>query len=226
MSNVIVIGAQWGDEGKAKIVDWLAEHASWVVRCQGGCNAGHTVKHNGETFKFHLIPSGLLYDTKTCIIGSGTVIDPDVLRREMTDIESRGYSLKRLVISNRAHLTLPHHKAMDLAYEAKLAEKAGCKTIGTTGRGIGPTYMDKVGRLGLRTGDLLESDAVLRARLEEILTLKAPLLEAFGVDVPTVDALFAWCKDHAAALKPYIGDTVPLLDAAQQAGESLLFEGA
>ncbi|MDH4379434.1 MAG: adenylosuccinate synthase [Vampirovibrionales bacterium] len=226
MSNVIVIGAQWGDEGKAKIVDWLAEAAHWVIRCQGGCNAGHTVKHHGETFKFHLIPSGLLYENKTCIIGSGTVIDPDVLRREMTDIESRGYSLQRLVISNRAHLTLPYHKAMDLAYESKLAEKAGCKTIGTTGRGIGPTYMDKVGRLGLRTGDLLESDAVLRARLEEILTLKAPLLEAFEVDVPTVDALFAWCQDHAAALKPYIGDTVPLLDAAQQAGDSLLFEGA
>ncbi|MBY0405588.1 MAG: adenylosuccinate synthetase, partial [Cyanobacteria bacterium] len=161
MANVIVVGAQWGDEGKAKITDLLAEHADVVIRCQGGCNAGHTVMHQNQVFKFHLIPSGLLYSDKICVIGPGTVIDPAVLLKEIHSMQEKNYSLQHLKISDRAHLTLPEHTLLDQYQESHLATKK----IGTTGKGIGPTYMDKVGRLGLRMGDLLESESVLRERL-------------------------------------------------------------
>ncbi len=224
MANVIVVGAQWGDEGKAKIVDLLAERADVVVRCQGGCNAGHTVAHNGEVFKFHLIPSGLLYGDKICVIGPGTVIAASVLVQEIEEMQSKGYSTDNLKVSNRAHLTLPFHITLDQAQEA--ARSRGGK-IGTTGRGIGPTYMDKVGRTGLRLGDLYESETVLRNRLEEIVFLKQGLMaNVYNAPMETVDELYAYCREYAEKLAPYITDTVPLLHDAVVSGRHILFEGA
>lgn len=227
MSNVVVVGAQWGDEGKAKITDLLAEEADVVVRCQGGCNAGHTVQHNGQVFKFHLIPSGLLYSDKLCIVGPGTVIDPSVLIREIEEMNQKGYSTEALKLSNRAHLTLPDHIAQDKAQETNLAKKK----IGTTGRGIGPTYMDKVGRLGLRIGDLYEEPQVLRDRLLQIAGAKASWLEQNVDATPKtvenrVEEWFQYCQDYAVRLKPYVDDTVRILHEQVAQGKNILFEGA
>ncbi len=233
MPNVIVVGAQWGDEGKAKVVDLLAEHADVVVRCQGGCNAGHTVKHAGETYKFHLIPSGLLYGNKTCVIGPGTVIDPDVLLGEMADLQKRGISMDGLHISHRAHVTLPFHRELDGAVE-QLRQKAENDTgknacggqIGTTKKGIGPTYMDKVGRFGVRLVDILEPTEPLSARLQQILDFRGDTMQAQGVTPPSLDDLLAHCQRVAKELKPYITDTTPLLYKVAKQGKQLLFEGA
>lgn len=231
MPNVIVVGAQWGDEGKAKITDLLAEEADVVVRCQGGCNAGHTVQHNNEVFKFHLIPSGLLYSNKLCIVGPGTVIDPSVLLREIRSMEEKGYSTTDLKVSNRAHLTLPEHIALDKAQESQMASKK----IGTTGRGIGPTYMDKVGRLGIRIGDLFESEEVLKERLRHVATAKGIWMEKLlelGEDFSPKDvearvsAWYEYCKNYAKELGPYVDDTVVLVHEALDAGKNILFEGA
>jgi adenylosuccinate synthase len=222
-----VVGAQWGDEGKAKITDLLAEEADVVVRCQGGCNAGHTVQHNNQVFKFHLIPSGLLYPSKLCIVGPGTVIDPSVLIREIDEMVSKGYSVEGLRVSTRAHITLPEHILLDKAQESSLASKK----IGTTGRGIGPTYMDKVGRLGVRVGDLFEPDAVLRERLTQVAQAKKVAIDhALSPETKAVDALvdewFAYCKGYAQKLAPYVADTVTLLHQAKATGKNILFEGA
>ncbi len=233
MPNVIVVGAQWGDEGKAKVVDLLAEHADVVVRCQGGCNAGHTVKHAGETYKFHLIPSGLLYGNKTCVIGPGTVIDPDVLLGEMDDLKKRGIAMEGLHISHRAHVTLPFHRDLDGAVEAhrQQAENAAGKDacggqIGTTKKGIGPTYMDKVGRFGVRLVDILEPTEKLSARLQQILEFRGETMMAQGVTPPSLEDLLTHCQRVAKLLKPYITDTTPLLYKAAKASQQLLFEGA
>lgn len=224
MTNLIVVGAQWGDEGKAKIVDYLAESADVVVRSQGGCNAGHTVKHNGQTFKFHHLPSGLLYNNKLCVIGSGVVILPHVLAKELESIESQGYSLKGLRISNRAHVTLPFHNQQDNHLEGVASSKT---KIGTTGRGIGPTYMDKVARVGLRVCDLMEPAEVL---IEQLLTLeqqKRPVWEkVYNLPFPSIEELLSYCQQAKAILAPYVCDTVSLLAEAQQQGQNLLFEGA
>ncbi|MBK8190408.1 MAG: adenylosuccinate synthase [Vampirovibrionales bacterium] len=227
MANVIVVGAQWGDEGKAKIVDLLAERADVVVRCQGGCNAGHTVQYNGETFKFHLIPSGLLYPGKRCVIGSGTVIDPQALLAEIGEMSAKGYATDGLKISDRAHVTLPCHIALDKALEAS---RDGGK-IGTTGRGIGPTYMDKVGRLGVRIGDLYESDEILNERLSRLLQIMRPLLASLSpgenLDAYSVEAMMAFCRAYAEPLAPYVVDAVALLADTLAAPErDILFEGA
>lgn len=228
MANVIVVGAQWGDEGKAKVVDLLAERADVVVRCQGGCNAGHTVQHNGETFKFHLIPSGLLYAGKCCVIGSGTVIDPQALQQEIAGMLAKGYPADGLRISDRAHLTLPCHIALDSAMEASRHEGK----LGTTGRGIGPTYMDKVARLGLRVGDLYEDQAYLRQRLQGLLHSMRPLLQSLAPQTPLppleedIASLLAFCQHHADTLAPYVADAVALMSEAQAAGRHILFEGA
>lgn len=223
MANVVVVGAQWGDEGKAKITDLLASEADVVVRCQGGCNAGHTVKHNNEVFKFHLIPSGMLYPGKICMIGNGVVVDPAVLLREISELQERGYDVSGLKVSNRAHLTLPYHILLDNAQES---QGAGTK-IGTTGRGIGPTYMDKVGRYGLRIGDLYDPEATLRDRITRILSAKNPLLEkTYGLKATAVDELLAWCRKYADKLKPFVTDTVVGLHQAVTGGQTILFEGA
>ncbi|HMI72241.1 MAG TPA: adenylosuccinate synthetase, partial [Solirubrobacteraceae bacterium] len=149
MPGIVIVGAQWGDEGKGKIVDLLAERADMVVRFQGGNNAGHTIVRDGETWKFHLIPSGILYPGKTCVIGNGVVIDPAVLLGEIDAIRARGIDVSGLKISNRAHLIMPYHLMLDSAGEAKL----GKLSIGTTKRGIGPCYADKAARLGIRVQD-------------------------------------------------------------------------
>ncbi len=223
MANVVVVGAQWGDEGKAKVTDLLANEADVVVRHQGGCNAGHTVKHDGHTFKFHLIPSGMLYPDKLCMIGNGTVIDPSVLFREIEELQAKGYSLNNLKVSNRAHLTLPYHIALDKAAESAMADKK----IGTTGKGIGPTYMDKVGRYGVRVGDLYDPPEVLKERLQQLITLKAPILKTLLQTEPhTVDELYAFCQTYAEKLKPYVADTVVLLHEAVSQDRRILFEGA
>jgi adenylosuccinate synthase len=223
MANVVVLGAQWGDEGKAKIIDMLADNANMVVRCQGGCNAGHTVQCGKDVFKFHLVPSGMLYGGKHCLIGNGTVIHPDVLLGEIDTLQAKGYDTSLLKLSDRAHLTLPFHIELD-----KAAETAACqKKIGTTGRGIGPTYIDKVGRYGLRVGDLYEPETVLRERLLQIVEAKAPLLSLCPVGSKySAESLLSWCQTYADRLRPYVADTVSLLHEALERGESILFEGA
>jgi adenylosuccinate synthase len=224
MANVVVLGAQWGDEGKAKITDMLAAEADVVVRCQGGCNAGHTVKHGDDVFKFHLVPSGMLYGDKLCIVGNGTVIHPEVIIREIEELKSKGYNVNTLKISNRAHLTLPFHIDLDKAQESAMADKK----IGTTGRGIGPTYMDKVGRYGLRIGDLYDDEAVLRERLTQIVELKNTLIEKCYPHLPThtVEALMDWCRQYAEKLAPFVADTVALIHESLDQDASILFEGA
>lgn len=229
MPNVVVVGAQWGDEGKAKITDLLAESANVVVRCQGGCNAGHTVQHQGQVFKFHLLPSGLLYNNTTCIVGNGVVIDPTVLMREVRELTEKGYPLAGLKVSTRAHISLPEHITLDKAQESALASKK----IGTTGRGIGPTYMDKVGRLGLRVGDLYETEAVLKERLTQIATAKKVAIDAALADTgesksveQLVSEWYAFCQEYAVQLKPFVADTVALVHELIQDGATVLFEGA
>ncbi len=220
LHNVIVVGAQWGDEGKAKVVDMLAEQADVVIRSQGGCNAGHTVKFNGETFKFHHLPSGLLYPEKWCIIGSGVVIAPEVLKKELEDIHAKGYSTHNLKISERCHVTLPYHIEQDKRQELLRTANAPESKIGTTGRGIGPTYMDKVGRIGIRAGDLLESPDVLRKQIQRIISEKGFFEQA------SLPYLLDVCEAYKAILAPYITDTVALLQDALAQNKRLLFEGA
>jgi len=213
MPAIVVVGAQWGDEGKAKVIDLLAERADCIVRYQGGCNAGHTVMRNGETFKFHLVPSGILYPGKTCIIGPGTVIAPEVLQAELENLHARNINTSALYISSRAHITLPHHIAMDNLKE----EALGDDQIGTTRRGIGPTYLDKVDRIGLRAGDLMLPDDLLRQKLNRVVRQKPTL---------NLDELLSICQHYRDILAPYIIDTTPLLGKVLTAHETLLLEGA
>lgn len=165
MTNAVVVGAQWGDEGKAKIIDLLSEKADLVVRYQGGCNAGHTVVTGGNTYKFHLVPSGILYKDKTCIIGSGTVINPEVLNTELEQLKEKGIDTSGLCVSLSAHVTLPYHTDIDELNEITL----GKNKIGTTKKGIGPTYADKINRIGIRIEDLFDEE-VLRDKLDKTFT--------------------------------------------------------
>ncbi len=220
--NTIVVGAQWGDEGKGKIVDVLAEYADVTVRPTGGCNAGHTLKRGNDVFKLHLIPSGILQPNKLCVIGNGTVIHPDVLQQEITGLTQRGISLANLKISDRAHVTLPLYTALDKAQEVA----RGNQKIGTTGRGIGPTYEAKVARTGLRVADLFEPEAVLSAKLAPVLRAANQRLSSLGQPEFTMDTVLADCKRFAAILKPYVADTVTLLNQAVAQNKEILFEGA
>jgi len=215
MANTIVVGAQWGDEGKAKIVDLLAQQADVVIRCQGGCNAGHTVSHQGQVYKFHLVPSGLLYPGKLCVIGPGTVIDPWVLITEINDLAAKGIATHSLKISDRAHLTLPYHVDHDQFQESSRSQLK----IGTTGRGIGPTYMDKVGRIGLRVGDLYLPVVALTQKLTSI-------IEAKGFKPSALEALLPSIQAVAKQLQPYVTDTIPVIHSAIASQQQLLFEGA
>lgn len=223
MPTVVIVGAQWGDEGKAKIIDLLAERAHYVVRYQGGCNAGHTVVRDGETFKFHLIPSGILYSQTACIIGPGTVIAPEVLKAELDRLEEKGIATSRLHISPRAHLTLPHHIELDGAKEDSLGEGK----IGTTRRGIGPTYEDKVSRIGLRVGDLLLPEELLKHYLDVIVAQKNPVLTgAYGLEPLDVNTLLTLCEYYRGILAPFITDTDELLAQALEHEQNILLEGA
>src|SRR4030042_1197584 len=181
MSCVVVVGTQWGDEGKGKVVDLLTRHADVVVRFQGGNNAGHTLVVGKDKFILHLIPSGILHSEKKCLIGNGVVVDLEVLQKEILALQERGIAVspKNLGISERAQLILPFHKHLDLARETQ----KGKASIGTTGRGIGPCYEDKVARIGIRVIDLLDPE-VLRAKLDDILPEKNFYLEKFLHDTP------------------------------------------
>lgn len=222
MANVVVIGAQWGDEGKAKITDLLSEYAEVIIRYQGGCNAGHTVVANGETYKFHLIPSGILYEGKICIVGPGTVINPEVLVQEIDNLKNRGISTENLCISPLAHVTLPYHLDIDACSEKSL----GSKKIGTTNRGIGPTYTDKVNRIGVRIEDLLDREA-LSDKLDVILPQKNEILEKiYGLKLYKKEEIMTFCDKYAKLLSPYIKDTSEIVRNALKTDKTILFEGA
>lgn len=222
MSNTILIGAQWGDEGKGKIIDVLTERADWVVRAQGGNNAGHTVEVGSERFVLHLVPSGILHEGKKCVIGNGVVLDPIGLVEEIRGLEARGFpAAGRLFVSDRAHLVLPYHRSLDARGEAL---KSASGKIGTTLRGIGPAYGDKMARTGLRAGDLLDPDfpGLLRDRVEA----HNRTLAALGGEPLDVEAVLASIEATIPVLAPLVCDTLPLLHAAAARGEEILFEGA
>jgi adenylosuccinate synthase len=222
LANVIVIGAQWGDEGKGKITDLLSRSADVVVRYQGGVNAGHTIVVKGQTFKLHLIPSGILYPNTECIIGCGTVIDPQVLITELDQLEALGVSTRNLLISETAHVTMPYHRLIDQASE----ERRGSHKIGTTGRGIGPTYADKSERTGIRVLDLMDSKG-LHEQLEWTINYKNVILEKL-YNLPPLDAkqVIDEYLGYAERLRPHVVDTSLKIYDAVQRRRNILFEGA
>ncbi len=222
MPGIVIIGTQWGDEGKGKVVDLLAERAAAVVRFQGGNNAGHTIVRDHETFKFHLIPSGILHPGKLCVIGNGVVIDPEVLTGEIDGLRRRGVDVSGLRVSANAHLIMPYHVMLDSAGEAKL----GKLEIGTTKRGIGPCYADKSARLGIRVQDLLDPK-ILRKKIAAALEPKKQLLRPFARD-PKLD-LHTMTEEYLRyghRLEPHIADTSRLCWEALDADQTVLFEGA
>lgn len=220
--NTVLVGAQWGDEGKGKVIDFLTEEADVVVRFQGGSNAGHTVVVGDKKYVLHLVPSGVLHEGKHCVIGNGVVMDPFDLVRELEQVQSWGFDIKgRFHISERAHMVMQWHRALDAAEEA--ARAAGRK-IGTTGRGIGPAYAAKVGRYGMRAGDLLKPNFadIIRIRTEEA-NAKLVSLGAHELDVDEMIRLYT---PMANALLPYVTDTVQFLHESLDANRQILFEGA
>ena len=220
MAVTAVIGTQWGDEGKGKIVDYLAERSDYVVRFQGGNNAGHTIVVDGETYKLHLLPSGCV-SGKTGVIGNGCVVDPFVLQTELAQLRERGVEFD-IHVSDRAHLILPYHKLLDGAEEAF---KGGQK-VGTTGRGIGPAYQDKMARIGVRAGDLLHPER-LAAKVKDNVAIKQAVLKAYGSkERLDADAIVADLLEAADVLRPHIRDTAVMLQDAAADGESILLEGA
>jgi adenylosuccinate synthase len=224
MPNVVVIGAQWGDEGKGKVVDVLTEHADVVVRFQGGNNAGHTLVVGGEKTVLHLIPAGILHPGKTCVVGNGVVVDPEVLWGEIDKLKQRGFLKNdaQLVVSLDAHVIMPWHKAIDIARE----QKAGEGKIGTTGRGIGPTYEDKVARRGLRVRDLLD-EARLSRKVKERIAGAREELQRLGANADLDEgAIVKRYAEMGRKLAPFAGDASLWLHQAIRAGKSLLFEGA
>jgi len=247
MPGLAIVGAQWGDEGKGKVTDLLAERADAIVRFQGGNNAGHTIVRDGEEFKFHLIPSGILYSEKTCVIGNGVVVDPRILLSEIDGLKRRGVDVGNLRISANAHLIMPYHVLLDTAGELKL----GKLSLGTTRRGIGPCYADKALRLGIRVQDLLD-EKILRAKIRTALASKQQALrelsvqrrklrkeagegdrEAAGQAIgdapdPRID-LHAMTEEHISyghRLEPHIADTAKLCWEKLDAGKTVIFEGA
>jgi len=222
MPSIVVIGSQWGDEGKGKIVDHLAEQAQVVVRYQGGNNAGHTVVVKGVESKLNLLPSGVLYPGKTCIIGNGVVVDPAHLLKEILAMQARGVDMSGLKISNRAQVILPYHRMMDEADE----ESRGDAKIGTTKRGIGPCYVDKNSRVGIRIVDLMDSEE-FALRLKHNLILKNRILsEIYGKQPLDYESVLTEYLDYADQLRPYVTDTIFTLHEALKRGEKVLYEGA
>lgn len=222
MSSVVVVGTQWGDEGKGKITDFLSEHAEVVARYQGGNNAGHTIVLNGKRYKLQSVPSGIFYSDKICVIGNGMVVNPKALVEELTNIRNFGFSIDNLRISNRAHVILPYHLKQDELEEASKGEDK----IGTTKKGIGPAYMDKVGRIGIRFADLLDRDdfyAKLKRNLEE----KNCLFEKiYGAEGFKIEDIFEEYYEYGQQVKQYVTDTSVILNDAIDAGRKVLFEGA
>ena len=222
MPNTILVGAQWGDEGKGKIIDFLTDEADIVVRSQGGNNAGHTIVIGGDKYVLHLIPSGILRRSKTCVIGNGVVIDPVSLVGEIEGLRARGVKItKNLLISDAAHIVLPYHRALD---EQKEAQK-GRNKIGTTKRGIGPAYADKASRTGLRMGDLLRPD-VFKEKLAQRIKENNAVLKNLGAAPLNGKKILEDYLAAAEVLKPFITNTVIFLHKALQVKTSMLFEGA
>jgi adenylosuccinate synthase len=222
MSVLAVVGLQWGDEGKGKVVDYLASSAHLVVRCQGGANAGHTVHVDGRTYVFHLVPSGILHPGTVGCIGNGAVVDPEALVREITELESQGVEVRgRLRVSHAAHLVLPLHRLLDAWYEAAPQGP----TLGTTGRGIGPAYADKAGRVGLRVADLLD-DRTLAAKLGALLERHRPVLGEHPGEAPGLGELLEGCRAVRDRLAPLVSDVPRLVNDAIDRGESVILEGA
>ncbi len=222
MSAVVVMGTQWGDEGKGKIVDYLAEQSDLVVRFQGGSNAGHTVTVEGKEFKLRLLPSGILYDGKKCVIANGVVINPKVLLQEMDGMEAQGVSVDGIRISNRAHVILPYHCIMD----GLLEEALGDKKIGTTKNGIGPCYMDKDNRIGIRIVDLMDEE-VFSEKLKANIALKnKELKEIYQQEPLDYEAIRTEYLGYADRLRKYVIDTSAYLNEQIKADKKVLFEGA
>ncbi|MGB2925228.1 MAG: adenylosuccinate synthase [Limnothrix sp.] len=222
MANVVVIGAQWGDEGKGKITDLLSKSADVVVRSQGGVNAGHTVVVQGQTFKLHLIPSGILYPDTECVIGSGTVIDPKVLLEEIAQLHELGISTDNLFISQTAHVTMPYHRLIDMASE----EMRGEHKIGTTGRGIGPTYADKSERTGIRILDLLHLEESEDKFVWAIEYKNNILKKLYGLDPLDPQEVIAEYREYADKLRPHVVDSSLKVFLGIKAKQNILFEGA
>ena len=222
LANVVVIGAQWGDEGKGKITDLLSRSADVVVRYQGGVNAGHTIVVDDRVLKLHLIPSGILYPETTCLIGSGTVVDPKVMLGEMDTLREFGIDVSGLKLASTAHVTMPYHRLLDQAME----QRRGDRRIGTTGRGIGPTYADKAERNGIRVIDLLDAGR-LRERLIGPLSEKNELLErVYGVEPLDPDAVIEEYARYGERLSPHVVDCTRIIHEAARARKNILFEGA
>lgn len=222
MSSVVVVGTQWGDEGKGKITDFLSQNAEVVARYQGGNNAGHTIVFDGVTYKLHLIPSGIFFSDKISVLGNGMVIDPKAFMEEIEYIHEQGFSTENLRVSNRAHVILPYHLKLDILQE----EDKGIHKIGTTKKGIGPAYMDKAARSGIRIADLLDKET-FRTKLEQNLAEKNRLFEkVYEVDPIEVDEIFEEYYEYGQQMAKYVCDTSVVLNDALDAGRRVLFEGA
>ena len=222
MSSVVVVGTQWGDEGKGKITDFLSENADVIARYQGGDNAGHTIKFGGVTYKLHLIPSGIFSSEKISVIGNGVVVNPKALVQELAYLHEKGISTDNLRISDRAHVILPYHIQLDQLQE----DSKGANKIGTTIKGIGPAYMDKVSRVGIRIADLLDKELFeerLRVNLEEKNRLFTKLYDSSAIEFETV---FEEYYQYGQEIKKYVTDTTVILNDALEAGQNVLFEGA
>lgn len=222
MSSVAIIGCQWGDEGKGRIVDLLSNRSDVVVRFQGGDNAGHTVVRGNDEFKLHLIPSGILYPDVICVIGNGVVLNPEVLIKELDDLEGRGICTDNLRISSNAHLVMPYHIILDKAGEHRL----GRSKIGTTHKGIGPVYADKALRMGIRAQDLKDLK-IFKAKLEESLKLNNKIMEKiYGLDPLDMNEVFDKYRQYGNRIKKYIVDTTSLISEALDNNKKVMFEGA
>jgi len=222
MSSVVVVGTQWGDEGKGKITDFLSQNAEVVARYQGGNNAGHTIVFDNVTYKLHLIPSGVFFPDKVCVLGNGMVINPKAFVEEVKYLHDKGVSTNNLKISNRAHVILPYHIQLDILQE----DEKGALKIGTTKKGIGPAYMDKAARSGIRIADLLDKES-FEEKLKQNLQEKNRLFEkVYEVDPMTFEEIFEEYYEYGQQMKKYVCDTSVILNDALDNGKRVLFEGA
>jgi len=221
MANVVVVGLQWGDEAKGKIVDYLAQDAAFVVRFNGGNNAGHTVVVDNEVFKFHLVPVGVLNKAVTPVIADGVVLDPKVFADELSGLKARGVNIDKIKLSANAHIVMPYHKVLDSLEE----NLKGSGKLGTTGRGIGPCYADKASRTGIRVVEFIDPSR-FRVRLSECLAVKNKWIELLGGESLDEDAIYAEYSDYARQITPYVVDTTSLLCEASSQCAGIVFEGA
>jgi len=220
MSAVVIVGSQWGDEGKGKMTDYLSQDASMVVRYQGGNNAGHTIVFGGETYKLHLIPSGIFFSDKLSVIGNGVVVNPKAIVEELTYLNDKGVDVSGLRISSRSHVTLPYHILLDECQETAKGELK----VGTTNKGIGPTYMDKAARVGIRIADLLDKD-IFEAKLKSNLKEKNQLFEKiYNVTPLKFDDIFEEFYEYGQQIKKYVTDTSVLVNDALDNGENVVEE--